>query len=94
MQEDLKQLRLVVHGRVQGVGFRYFVVDAAQDLSLTGWTCNLPNGTVEVIAQGPESQLHRLQDVVRRGPPASQVTHVDSSWQPVGHEIQGFTVRR
>ena len=70
----------LVHGRVQGVGFRFFVVRAARRLDLTGSVRNLPDGGVEVLAQGPEEALRRLVDALHHGPMFSQVERVDVKW--------------
>jgi len=69
-------LRVVVAGRVQGVGFRWFVRRRARELGLAGWTENLPDGTVLVVASGPASGLDRLLQALRDGPPGSRVDRV------------------
>ncbi len=71
--------RCVVHGRVQGVGFRYWTFRTAQALGLSGWVRNLPNGTVELEARGDEHALNALQDALHTGPPYSAVTRVACS---------------
>jgi len=71
--------RFVVSGRVQGVGFRYFVLRHAQALGLGGWTRNLPNGDVEVRAWGDETVLGKLAVELARGPRSAKVTNVDIS---------------
>ena len=66
-------------GRVQGVGFRYFVLRRAQELGLTGWTRNLENGDVEVRAWGRGVDLARLGELLAVGPRSARVTNVDIS---------------
>jgi len=85
--------RFLVKGRVQGVGFRWFVVDAAQGLALAGWTRNLRDGSVEVLAQGERSAVEELRDVLAQGPRAARVDSV--TWDDVEPDaaIQGFSVR-
>jgi acylphosphatase len=62
------------------VGFRYFVVERARALGLTGWVRNGADGqTVEVVAEGPEDALRELQAALRAGPPASRVERVEAS---------------
>jgi acylphosphatase len=78
-------IRYVVAGRVQGVGFRWFVLREAQRLELRGYTSNLRDGTVEVIASGGASALALLETALARGPSAAQVDSVDKSI--VSHEI-------
>ncbi|NWF99636.1 MAG: acylphosphatase [Thermoanaerobaculaceae bacterium] len=68
--------RYVVAGRVQGVGFRYFVLREAQALGLCGWVRNLPSGEVEVLAAGEEVQLAALEGRLWQGPPHARVREV------------------
>jgi len=71
--------RFVVSGRVQGVGFRYFVVREAESLGLSGWVRNLPTGDVEVVAAGERALVELLESRLWRGPPHARVAHVDAS---------------
>ena len=71
--------RFIVTGRVQGVGFRYFVLRRAQVLGLTGWTRNLENGDVEVLAWGGEPELTKLGELLATGPRSAKVTNVEST---------------
>jgi acylphosphatase len=90
-----ERLRAYVHGRVQGVGFRFFVQDHAAVLKLTGYTRNLPDGrTVEVVAEGERPALERLLDALRRGPPGAYVERVDAGWEPATGEFRAFGIRR
>ena len=66
-------IHLEVHGRVQGVGFRWFVVEQARSLGLRGWVTNRANGNVEVAAAGDVAALEKLADAVKKGPPGSVV---------------------
>ena len=93
---DKKQIHLhaTVEGRVQGVGFRYFVMREADSLSLTGWVRNRYNGTVEVVAEGKRSRLEQLLQAIRRGPRSSHVQNVDPRWEEATNEFIGFRVRR
>jgi acylphosphatase len=87
-------LRAVVHGRVQGVGFRFFVQGEATKLGLTGYTRNLSNGlSLEVVAEGPTPSLDRLLASLRRGPSMAYVEKVDASWGEALGEYHGFAVR-
>lgn len=79
-------LHLIVHGEVQGVGFRAFTRAVAQQLHLRGWVRNLPDETVEIWAEGPRAALERLLAAVRRGPAGGFVQRVDVAWPaPQGH---------
>ena len=84
----MHRVHLRVQGRVQGVGFRYFVLRRAQELGLTGWVANLGNGDVEAEAEGPEDALRKLVDLVRQGPSAARVDRVSEQWSegPRRHE--------
>lgn len=67
----------IVHGRVQGVGFRYFVVREAHALGLSGWTRNLRSGSVEVQAVGPQEALRALEEVLKEGPSHARVERLE-----------------
>ncbi len=84
----------VVEGRVQGVGFRWFVVNRARALGVGGWVQNRDDGAVEVLGTASRDVLDRLETELRRGPPSARVTRVTSSDVP--HEdVEGksFQVR-
>jgi acylphosphatase len=68
----------VVNGRVQGVGFRYFVVREAQALGLAGWVRNLPDGRVEVLASGAADIVNAFEGRLWQGPPHARVTSVEA----------------
>jgi acylphosphatase len=90
-----ERLVALVIGRVQGVGFRYFVQDEARRLNLVGFTRNLAEGrTVEVVAEGGRGALEQFLRVLRQGPPGSYVEHVGMSWEPATGEFGGFGIRR
>ena len=69
--------RVVVRGRVQGVGFRYAMVAAAQARGVTGWVRNRRDGSVEALVQGDAEAVESVIAWCRRGPPAAQVSGVD-----------------
>jgi acylphosphatase len=68
--------RYLIEGEVQGVGFRYFTVRAAQRLGVRGWVRNLAGGSVEALGEGSEDQLSRFEAELRRGPSLARVKHV------------------
>jgi acylphosphatase len=94
MSEDQKaRLHARVHGNVQGVGFRYFTLENANRLNLTGWVRNRHDGTVEVIAEGSRSDLDDLLKKLRRGPRANTTSSVDPDWHEASGEFDRFRVR-
>ncbi len=78
MGEQLRSAAWYVHGRVQGVGFRYFVARTALSLGLTGWTRNLMDGTVEVQARGALPAVAALETALRAGPGHARVDRLES----------------
>ena len=74
--------RFQVFGMVQGVGFRWFVARHARSLGLTGFVRNLPNGSVEVMVDGPEESLPALERLLRTGPGSAQVDRLERSTEP------------
>lgn len=86
------RLEAVVHGRVQGVGFRIHVRRAARGLGLTGWVANEPAGRVRCIAEGPRAALERLLGILQDGPPGAWVDEIQVSWAPATGEFEGFNV--
>ena len=85
--------RYVITGRVQGVGFRYFAEAAAAREGLTGWVRNLPDGRVEIAAEGDAEALERFERHVRHGPPHARVERVDIEDMPPGGQPSGFSVK-
>jgi acylphosphatase len=75
--EHLQARRFVVRGRVQGVGFRWFVEREAHVLAIAGWVRNNSDGSVEVLAMGTREQLNGFRSKLREGPRAARVDHVE-----------------
>jgi acylphosphatase len=88
-----RRLEALVHGRVQGVGFRMFVLDAAAARGLRGWVANEAGGAVRVVAEGTEEGLLAMLQALRDGPPAARVDWVDASWTAASGEFERFSVR-
>jgi acylphosphatase len=89
----IERLEAVVHGRVQGVGFRIFVIRTARRLGLGGWVANEAAGDVRCVAEGPRQALETLLDDLREGPPGAWVERVDASWLAATGTFSGFDVR-
>jgi acylphosphatase len=84
--------RALVIGRVQGVGFRYSTVRRAQALGLSGAVSNLPDGSVEVMAEGDPARLEQLLDWLHKGPSGAYVRDVQAQWMPPSGRYAGFDV--
>ena len=85
-------VHLVIRGRVQGVGFRYFVARRAEALGISGWVRNRSDGAVEVEAEGPRPTLERLVEAAWRGPLGARVAGVDEAWSERPPHHRGFQV--
>lgn len=83
---------VIAIGRVQGVGFRYWVRSRAASLGLNGWVRNLPNGNVEAVFEGPRKHVELLLRWCRQGSSVAYVDQLDVEWQePEGEH--GFAIR-
>lgn len=89
-----KRLHAIVHGRVQGVNFRWHTRQRAQQLGLTGWVRNLPMGRrVELVAEGPTQNLTDFLRFLHQGPPSARVDEVEVTWDSATAEFSDFAVR-
>jgi acylphosphatase len=91
MSED-HRLHAVVRGRVQGVGFRHFVMRLAVQLELRGSVCNRPDGTVEVMAWGPRQRLDLLIERLSSGPAGARVSDVEARFDDAPGSASGFEI--
>lgn len=89
----MKKVRTIVAGRVQGVWYRARTRDKAVGLGVTGFVRNLPDGTVEIVAQGDDNQVDALMDWARQGPPMAEVSGLRISEVPEDEELATFEVR-
>ena len=85
-------VHVVVHGIVQGVNFRYATRRTAHSLLVMGWVRNRPDGTVEVLAEGPRPQLERLVGFLRRGPSSARVESLDLEWRQATGAFVSFDI--
>ena len=90
---NMKRLHLIVHGRVQSVGFRYFTARNAKKLDLKGLVRNLRDGTVEMIAEGDESKLKQLLTYCKEGPWFANVSKVEENWSKSKEEFESFNIK-
>jgi acylphosphatase len=86
----VERLHGTVHGDVQGVGFRYFLIREAYRLGLRGWVRNREDGTVEFVAEGDRADLERLKEVAETGPRMARVDSVDVDWSRALGGLDGF----
>lgn len=91
-RSERKRLLARIEGRVQGVGFRAFTSRHGQRLCLDGSVRNLPDGAVEVIAEGPNERLNELLTCVRCGPSNAVVTSVEASWESAVGNLKPFGI--
>lgn len=85
-------MHVIVNGRVQGVGFRYWALREARFLGVTGWVRNLPNGAVEVTAEGSRDSLYNLLASLRRGPSYADVESVAPRFDAATGEFRDFRI--
>ena len=90
--EGLSRVHLRIAGRVQGVGFRYATMLEAEARNLRGWVRNLPDGRVEVVAEGTTPAVTALVAWCRAGPRHARVHDVDVAWESPCDEPPGFHV--
>ncbi len=82
-----------VHGRVQGVGFRWWTRSRALELGLTGYAANQRDGRVLVVAQGPRESCDKLLQLLQGDTTPGQVDNVIAEWSSAGEPISGFAER-
>ena len=93
--QELAEVRLTawVHGRVQGVGFRWWTRSRALELGLTGYAANKADGRVQVVAQGPRRACEQLLDLLQGGDTPGRVDKVVADFTEPGDSLEGFTER-
>ena len=92
LSPQLVKIHIRVDGHVQGVGFRYFVYDFAQQRGLNGWVRNRWNGQVEILAEGLRTDLEGLINHVRRGPGRSMVSDLKFDWREASDLYDKFSI--
>ncbi len=89
----MKRLHLKIYGLVQGVYFRSTARDKARELGLSGWVKNMPDGTVETVAEGEEKKLHEYKKWCKKVPPSARVETVQEKWEEPTGEFKGFGIK-
>ncbi|MCI0530681.1 MAG: acylphosphatase [candidate division Zixibacteria bacterium] len=92
MNDSEARVHLLISGVVQGVGFRFFVERKARQYGLTGFARNLPDGRVEIEAEGKRGMLKELINDCQVGPSSSQVSRVNLVWKQYQAEFKDFTI--
>ena len=90
--ESILTVNIKITGKVQGVGFRYFVLRQAQELDITGWVSNKPNGDVEALAQGDKADLEQFIAKVKQGPAFSRVDDLTLNWEDGQENYTSFEI--
>ena len=89
----MKEILCTVSGNVQGVFFRQFISEKARQFDIAGTAENMPDGTVEVVAQGKEPDLRAFLDFVYSGSEGAEVESVNVQWGPATEKMTGFTTK-
>lgn len=89
----LSRVRVKISGYVQGVGFRFFAVDEARALNLRGYTRNISDGGVEVIAEGEKDSLDQLVDSLKKGTGPATISDVKASYENYLGEFTDFRIK-
>ncbi len=88
-----ERVRIIVHGKVQGVFYRARTIETAIDLKVNGWVMNRVDGKVEVVAEGERVKLENLVNWCRKGPKHAHITELEIFWEPFLDEFKDFKVQ-
>lgn len=89
---NIKRVHVFYSGHVQGVGFRYTARSLAKGYEITGWVRNLPDGRVELVAEGPESELVSFLQAVRESGLGPMIYNEEIHWEPAEGNLTGFRI--
>ncbi|HKI43706.1 MAG TPA: acylphosphatase [Balneolales bacterium] len=92
METDNKRAHILLSGRVQGVGFRYFVQRTARGMSLHGWVRNLPDGRVEAVFEGDAEHVRKAIKACEIGPGTARVENINVDWEEPKESPDGFRI--
>jgi acylphosphatase len=93
MVENIKTYNVLISGRVQGVGFRYFAVSVAEKHEVMGFVRNVPGGKVEIVCQGEEDELKSFMEEVKKGPSFSVITNTAVEEVPEYKKYNSFEIK-
>lgn len=88
-----KRLVLNLEGRVHGVGFRVYALSQAESRNLTGYVKNEQDGSVTIVAEGPDEKLKELAEWAKEGPRVAWVSKMKMKWEDANNEFNGFEIR-
>jgi acylphosphatase len=92
MPTEIIQVHAMIHGRVQGVSFRYHTRLVAISLGITGWVRNLPNGSVEVLGEGTTESMREFIQFLRQGPLGARVDSIDMTERDASGDYHSFQI--
>lgn len=93
MEPENSKVQLIIEGKVQKVGYRWFAVKSARDLGLRGFAQNQPDGTVLLEAEGEKDNINTLTDKLKHGPFLSKVTKINIEWRQFENEFSAFDIK-
>jgi len=91
--EEKVRVHIFVSGIVQGVFFRYWTQKVANKLGLKGWVRNLPDGRVEIVAEGKREKIDKLIEWAQKGPPSAKVDDLEVEYQEYKGEFDCFEIK-
>ena len=89
----MKRTEIQVYGRVQGVFFREETRQMAVSLGLVGWVKNEPDGSVKIVAEGPEEKLRELEEWCRKGPRSAKIRDIQVEWKEAKGKFEEFEIQ-
>ncbi len=88
-----KRLELIAYGKVQGIGFRTYILIKGRELGVNGYVRNKSNNTIEVVAEGSEKNLMKLKNFVESGYFPARIEKVHAYWSPATREFNNFEIK-
>lgn len=89
----MKQCHVFISGTVQGVSYRYFVLQNAKELGLKGWVRNLDDGRVEALFQGNKELIEHMIELCRKGPELAKVLQLECQWEETSAEYTNYSIK-
>jgi acylphosphatase len=91
--KEKQRVHLKIMGRVQGVSFRWYTRDKAEELGISGWVRNMPDGSVELVAEAGKELLNEFVEWCKSGPSLARVDEVSQRWEEGSGEFDKFSIR-